>query len=266
MNTRSSYKGTYVVSAWANPEVKRPKGRPHNSWISQLDRSYHTGAAWELARKDHQAWRRRERETRRPLTHVRNYFVSFFPFYFASFNFSSSTLSSLLLFSSYSSSLTWFLIPRACSFLFSPLAAFSPPFLFIPSYYSFFINNISFNQAGACFSLALLLPYFCLFLVPRLVHYFLFFFLPFIFFSLLTFSFSSLLCIFHICLRLFPLSPSFNFFLESHLFPIISCCHCPFFPVIIHYSFSFIFHPFLHNALFIPSWSSVLYPRLVILP
>ena len=62
-----------VLSVGDNPEWRRPRGRPRNSWLGKVDRSCREmlgmgrGLAWGLARRDRPGWRRRVSEaTRRP--------------------------------------------------------------------------------------------------------------------------------------------------------------------------------------------------------
>lgn len=58
-----------VVSVQDNPEWRRTRGRPHSSWVRQVDRSCMPGgtwmdmaAAWELAQGDRRECRRRVSE------------------------------------------------------------------------------------------------------------------------------------------------------------------------------------------------------------
>ena len=61
-----------VISAGDNPEWRRPRGRPRNSWLGKVDRSCREmfgmgrAAAWGLARRDRPGWRRRVSEATRP--------------------------------------------------------------------------------------------------------------------------------------------------------------------------------------------------------
>ncbi len=61
-----------VVSARDNPEWRRPRGRPRNSWLEQVDRSCREmlgmgrGPAWRLAWRNPPVWRRRVGEATRP--------------------------------------------------------------------------------------------------------------------------------------------------------------------------------------------------------
>ncbi len=60
------------VSVRDNPEWRRPRGRPRNSWVEQVDRSCRKvlglgrGPVWRLARRDPRAWRRRVGEATHP--------------------------------------------------------------------------------------------------------------------------------------------------------------------------------------------------------
>ena len=60
-----------VLSVRDNPEWRRPRGRPRNSWLGKIDRScrelFGIGrmTAWGLARRDRPGWRRRVSEATR---------------------------------------------------------------------------------------------------------------------------------------------------------------------------------------------------------
>ena len=61
-----------VLSAGNNPAWRRPRGRPRNSWLGNVDRSCREllgmgrVAAWGLARRDRPGWRRRVSDATRP--------------------------------------------------------------------------------------------------------------------------------------------------------------------------------------------------------
>ncbi len=58
-----------------NPEWRRPRRRPRNSWLGKIDRSCRDrlgtdrAAAWELARGDRLGWRRLVSKATRPLAY-----------------------------------------------------------------------------------------------------------------------------------------------------------------------------------------------------
>ena len=62
----------WVVSVRDSPTWRRPRGRPQNSWMRQVDAScwellgIGRETAWGLARRDRQEWRRRVGEDTRP--------------------------------------------------------------------------------------------------------------------------------------------------------------------------------------------------------
>ena len=61
-----------VISERVNPGWRRPRGRPRNSWLEQIDHSCHEilrggrVAAWRVARRDPREWSRRVSEAMRP--------------------------------------------------------------------------------------------------------------------------------------------------------------------------------------------------------
>ncbi len=70
-----------VRSVRDNPGWRRPIGRPRNSWLGEVDRSYQEllgmgrMVAWGLARGDHPSWRRRVSDA----THEVMYVTRSFP-------------------------------------------------------------------------------------------------------------------------------------------------------------------------------------------
>ncbi len=65
-----------VLSVRDNPEWRRRRGRPRNSWLGKVDRlcrdrlGIDRAAAWEFARGDPLGWRRLVSEATRPLAYA----------------------------------------------------------------------------------------------------------------------------------------------------------------------------------------------------
>ncbi len=70
------------LSVRDNPEWRRPKGQPRNSWLGKIDRSCRDrlemdrAAAWEFARGDRLGWRQLVSEVTRPLAYAPRLLVS----------------------------------------------------------------------------------------------------------------------------------------------------------------------------------------------
>ncbi len=65
-----------VLSVRDNPEWRRPREQPRNSWLGKIDRPCRDRlgmdrvAAWEFARGDRLGWRRLVSEATRPLVYA----------------------------------------------------------------------------------------------------------------------------------------------------------------------------------------------------